>query len=142
VLGVSWYDAVAFAAWRAQRDGLPWRLPREPEWEKAARGVDGRIHVWGDHFDASWACIAGERPAPVDAFPVDESVYGVRGLAGNSSDWCGDPSSPAGTAVRGGSWRGDAQGARAGWRYPLGPGHRLDTVGFRLARSIRAAGAG
>lgn len=51
VVSVSWHDAVAYAAWLKQQTGQPWRLPSEAEWEKAARGADGRIYPWGDSFD-------------------------------------------------------------------------------------------
>jgi serine/threonine-protein kinase len=65
------------------------------EWEKAARGVDARSYPWGDAFDPSWGCMkdshSGEvRMQNVDTFPFDESVYGVRGTAGNTRDWCLD----------------------------------------------------
>ena len=48
VLNVDWHCATAYAAWKAEREGTPWRLPWDLEWEKAARGVDGRIFPWGD----------------------------------------------------------------------------------------------
>ncbi len=95
VIMVDWWGARAFAAWEASRSGRGWRLPGELEWEKAARGVDGRFYPWGDVMDPSWCCTreshAGRPlPASVERFPVDESVYGIRGMAGNSRDWCAD----------------------------------------------------
>jgi formylglycine-generating enzyme required for sulfatase activity len=88
---VDWLGAAAFAAWQAARTGQAWRLPHELEWEKGARGVDGRFFPWGDGFDPSWCCIRashqGRRlPAEVGRYPVDESVYGARDLAGNMRD--------------------------------------------------------
>lgn len=78
-----------FLAWR-NRDGARWRLAADLEWEKAGRGVDGRHFPWGDHFDPSWCSNRRSRPVglyAVDALPVDESVYGVRGMAGNSAEF-------------------------------------------------------
>ncbi len=92
IVGISWHDAVAYCAWRSKRDGREYRLPTETEWEKAARGVDGRGFPWGNRFDAN-LCNTGEshagrpQPLPVDAFETDVSVYGVRGMAGNARDW-------------------------------------------------------
>ena len=91
---VNWACAAAYARWYAARTGLPWRLPGFLEWEKAARGVDGRLFPWGDLDEGSWFNCnqSGPRPgpAPVDSFPVDTSPYGVRGLAGNVRDWTAD----------------------------------------------------
>ena len=92
---VDWYDAQAFAAWEAARTGQRWRLPGELAWEKAARGVDGRFHPWGDGFIPSWTSMRRShrgRPGPtvVGAFPVDESPYGIRDLAGSMCEWCCD----------------------------------------------------
>ena len=78
--GISWHDAVAYCAWRSARDGREYRLPSEEEWEKAARGVDGRWFPWGWRFDPSLCNMREsrqERPAPV---AVDEFAgrVGVR----------------------------------------------------------------
>ena len=67
----------------------------EFEWEKSARGVDGRHYPWGNSFDPSWTCMKDSHSGSVqirsvNTFPVDESVYGVRGTAGNTRDWCLD----------------------------------------------------
>jgi len=98
VVNVDWYGAMAYASWRAELSrqtgrGLQWRLPGEMEWAKAARGADRRTYPWGDFLDPSWCCMVdsheGEpRAAPIDTYPIDESPYGVRGLAGNARDWC------------------------------------------------------
>ena len=92
---VNWHGARAFAAWEAVRSGQPWRLPGELAWEKAARGVDGRFFPWGDGFDPSWASMRRSHrdrmlATAVGAFPVDESSYGIRDLAGSMQDWCSD----------------------------------------------------
>ena len=54
VVQVDWHGAAAYLAWWAERTGRPWRLPGELEWEKAARGIDGRFYPWGDFLDPSW----------------------------------------------------------------------------------------
>ncbi|MCK6504595.1 SUMF1/EgtB/PvdO family nonheme iron enzyme [Myxococcota bacterium] len=159
VVMVDWHGAVAFAAWEAARTGQPWRLPGEWEWEKAARGVDERPYPWGWHFDPSRACTrlshpSHPQPAVVDSYPVDESIYGVRGLAGNVRDWCLDRyqelpppdasrvrAEPAGDHPgprinRGGFWLGNERDARAADRHFHPPEHRSAEIGFRLARSL------
>jgi formylglycine-generating enzyme required for sulfatase activity len=94
VQGISWYGGQAYCAWRSQRDGREYRLPTESEWEKSVRGVDGRSFPWGNRFDAT-LCNSPQStqgrpgPLPVDDYPSDVSVYGVRGAAGNLRDWTG-----------------------------------------------------
>ena len=139
VLMVDWWAAQAFADWTANRTGRPWRLGTEAEWEKAARGVDGRLFPWGDAFDPSWACtleghVGAPLPRGVGDFGADVSPYGVVGLAGNAQDWCTDPGiepeSSAPRPIRGGSW-GREHGP-AFVRSALPPGSRDENTGFRL----------
>ena len=114
VLKVDWHGARAYAAWLAEETGQPWRLPTEREWEKAARGPDGRFFPWGDFLDPSFCCMqrshGPERrlPADVEGYPVDTSPYGVRGMAGNARDWCLDPWLPEGLSPRDGGRDRDA----------------------------------
>ncbi len=96
VYGVSWFDAVAYAEWKSRKEGRDYRLPTNEEWEKAARGADGRIFPWGDAFDWSF-CKGSEsreaKPAEqeaIGAFPKDASPYGVRDMAGSIREWCAD----------------------------------------------------
>lgn len=93
VTQIDWHGARAYAAWWSEHTGQPWRLPTEQEWEKCARGVDGRFHPWGDHFDPDFCRHrtphnTTPRPDPTAAWPLDESPYGVLGLAGNVRQWC------------------------------------------------------
>ncbi len=160
VTHVSWACAERYAAWRAERDGVAWRLPFELEWEKAARGVDGRMLPWGDAVDPAQCNLRGSLDGPpkvveVDRFPTDISVYGVRGMAGNTADWCADAYETEGPvvagqrvvldegsgnarfrAVRGGSYRDGPEAVRCASRWRAPPDSRSGRVGLRLARSI------
>ena len=158
---IDWPSAAAYARWLAERTGQPWRLANELEREKAARGADGRAYPWGDHPDATFACVLESHvgaPARVvvDSYPADEGPYGARGLSGNSRDWCGNVwrrEGPPGLgervileeaasddmeyrAVRGGGWSSALNLARAAVRFGLQPGMRRATVGLRVARSF------
>lgn len=134
--------AMAYARWRAERDGLPWRLPTALEWEKAARGVDGRAYPWGDAYHAGWTNLRERHAAApvllgVAASRVDESPYGVRGLAGNVREWTSDETDgPAGRqgVVKGGGYLESASAGRCAGRTRLVVDHRDTMTGFRLAR--------
>jgi len=159
---ITWHGAMTYAAWLAQRTGQPYRLVGELEREKAGRGVDGRAFPWGDFFDPTWACMRLSqdgllRPARVDRFPVDESPYGVRHLAGNVVEWCADeylregPPLPGGIytaprgltaddapcerTLRGGCFLFDSFLLRGATRHNSPSIIRDVTLGFRLARS-------
>lgn len=80
VRGVTWYEADAYCLWRGKR------LPTEFEWEKAARGEDGRLFVWGNRFDINKANF-GKTVLPVGQVETDVSVYGVHDMNGNVSEW-------------------------------------------------------
>jgi len=143
VMGISWNDAVAYASWAA-RDGTPWRLPTEVEWEKLARGGDGRLYPWGDEFDATLCNMREshpDRPWPLPAGSVetDVSLYGVRDVAGNMNEYCGDltyGADPALRPVRGGAWTSDAARCRTTWRSGFRPNVVKAVAGFRLVRSM------
>ena len=163
VVRVDWLAASVYAEWRASRTGEAWRLPNELEREKAARGVDGRIFPWGDDADATFACTIESnfesvpQQAPIHEYANDESPYGVRGLAGNTRDWCvnvwrqsGPPSrrgrltlDPAAgddqnfRSVKGGAWGSPMAFSRSAARFGAPPKNRSIVIGFRLVRSYR-----
>lgn len=92
---VSWHDAMAYAGWRAARDGVAWRLPCEWEFEKAARCNDERRLPWGDHLEPVWTRIGGSTTAlyqlaPVGAATGDVTAHGLRWMVGNMPTWCLD----------------------------------------------------
>jgi len=152
---VSWHAARAFARWESRRTGLEWRLPNEVEWEKAARGVDGRWFPWGMSHDWSWRSSRRSQPGEAidlrpGAFPVDESPYGVRGVAGGTRDWLESPFFPEGivgvhptpagdspfVAVRGGSFCEVSRASRCAFRNGAYPDRGYDHTGLRLIRSL------
>jgi len=100
-IDVSWHEAVAFCRWLAKESGYAIRLPTEAEWEKAARGTEGRIYPWGDDWDdsrlnsskvmRSWGTLIGMAPGttPVGQHsPQGDSSYGLADMAGNVREWC------------------------------------------------------
>jgi len=94
VVRVSWDDAVAFCEWLSRESGRVFRLPTEAEWEKAARGTDGRIYPWGNQWDKtklnSKEGGAGDT-TPVGRYSPDgDSPYGAADMAGNVWEWCAD----------------------------------------------------
>jgi len=144
VFAVSWHDAVAYCEWRSKKDGREYSLPSEVEWEKAARGVDGRWFPWGSRFDASLCNIRESRrerncPVSIDNYESDVSIYGVRGMAGNMRNWTttiqsdGEDDPREGRVVRGGAWYDNRVNARCADRDWNEPSLVIDYVGFRLA---------
>lgn len=162
IIFVDWYGANAYLRWRAETSGQPYRLIWELEWEKAARGVDGRRYPWGEFLDPTWARMLETHaalPTMADAgtYEVDESPYGVRDMAGNQRDWCLDiPSEAEPPATAAGRVLGPREShewwnlhvARGGnfvdaplwcWSYfrsSFLPIHRDFTVSFRTCRPI------
>lgn len=102
VVGISWYEANAYAAWLSYTTGLSFRLPTEAEWEKAARGIDGLIFPWGNNWNETFInhcdqnCISDwntftddgyQNTAPVGSYIAGASPYGVLDMAGNVWEW-------------------------------------------------------
>jgi serine/threonine-protein kinase len=157
VVFVDHASAAAWCQWESRRRHKQWRLPHDQEWEKAARGVDARMFPWGDHTDHSWTCQAASHGGevyvvPVDRYPLDISIYGVRGCGGNVADWCRntyekvpeatsllDPGASAPgdqMLMRGGLFYTSSQSGHCTTRFALHRTERRSAVGFRAVRSL------
>jgi serine/threonine-protein kinase len=143
VMGVSFVDAEMYTNWRAKRDGVPYRLPTEEEWEKAARGADGRAFPWGNGFDPTFCKMALSRPGrpqpePVGSFPIDCSIYGMRDAAGTIREWCSSFYDEAHETrvLRGGAWYFNPSYCRLAFRHGYLPHIVFTNFGFRLCRSL------
>lgn len=144
VNGVSMEDALAYADWRRRLTGERLRLPTENEWEKAARGVDGRFFPWGDHFEPTFCKMKQSRnapypePEPVGTFETDRSPYDVRDMAGGVREIClsNDPSDPV-PVMRGGCWHDTGLFCRVAFRHVTQPDFVNTGLGFRLAKDLK-----
>ncbi|MBI3962874.1 MAG: SUMF1/EgtB/PvdO family nonheme iron enzyme [Deinococcus sp.] len=159
VTDVSWFEALAYCSWLGQKSTFITGLPTEAEWEKAARGPDGRLYPWGEALDRTRAnygsedrCCAPDASdgyidtAPGGSFPLGASPSGALEMAGNVREWTSslywpypyvstdgreDPHAAGTRAVHGGSFNDDAFSLRAANRYGLVTPLRINDLGFR-----------
>lgn len=151
---VSWYAAAAFANWISSRLFAPanrrWmvRLPTEPEWERAARGTDGRLYPWGNDFDANRCNMRDSgigSLCSVGIFPQGRSPARAFDMVGGTWEWCAslsrpypydarteDPDAGGSRVIRGGSFNRDPSGVRCAVRREDPPHHVGGSVSFRV----------
>ena len=130
-------DAMAYAVWLSEKTGQEWRLPNEFEWEKAARGSDGRRFPWGNAFDATKLNSHDAGPfdtIAVGAFREGASPYGVLDAAGQVFEWTATANSEANRfIVKGGSWDDKGCGVcRSAARHYRHQDVKHILIGFRL----------
>lgn len=151
VVGVSWYEAKAYVTWLAVETGLAIDLPTEAQWEKAARGVDGRIYPWGNESPndqrLNYAWNIG-KTVEVGSYPDGASPYGALDMAGNVWEWTAtkwietyenyanmvnnDKEGDAPRALRGGALRDPSDLVRSASRGWYHPHYREGYIGFRV----------
>ena len=132
---VTWYEASAYCAWAGVR------LPKDAEWERAARGTEGREYPWGNQQPDPTLANHGDfgpgRPTPVGLYPAGATPDGIMDLAGNVREWVEDRDDK-GTPLRilrGGSWFPALPSLQASGYLRLLPTYRYPYIGFRVARA-------
>jgi formylglycine-generating enzyme required for sulfatase activity len=145
VSGISWHDAVAYGRWLDRTGRLLGARPcDEHEWERAARGADGRLFPHGDRLapdDADAAETYGRvtaafGPDEVGTHPASDSPFGVSDLAGNAWEWTASRGGDGDVAIRGGSWYHNPLAARSNNREASEPDLREITIGVRICAGV------
>ncbi len=144
VVGVSWYEAVAFCLWLSDATGDRIMLPTEAQWQYAAQGTDGRDYPWGKEWDSQRCQNNGGTSLVTKYEGKGDSPFGVVDMAGNVWEWCltennrgnNDINGTDERVLRGGSWNlTNSDFFRCVIRYRDSPRTRYSTIGFRLALS-------
>ena len=155
VVGVSWYEAMAYCRWLSTVAGQTITLPTEQQWQRAAEGDDTRHYPWG-HADPDTRLCNWNRQidetTPVGHYPAGVSPFGVMDMCGNVWEWCltswesglTESAAREHRLLRGGCWSSDSlMSLRAANRSPRDPNTRLlpatryqVTVGFRCAKLV------
>jgi len=151
VINIYWRDAHNYCTWAGRQ------LPSEAQWEKAARGTDGRLYPWGDELPNSILLNYNNNindTTKIGSYPAGASLYGALDMAGNVWEWVADrydanyysskttwinPTGPAygdNTVARGGSWRSDFGNVRIAMRLGEDRYDRFNYLGFRCLFSV------
>lgn len=140
VVLVSHGDARAYAKWLSTKTGQIWRLPEQGQWEKAARGTDGRRFPWGNDFDPTRLNSHDQGPfgtTAVGSFPNGASPYGMLDAGGQVFEWTRDGVGKGRFIVKGGSWDDKGCGiCRPAARHSRPGDIKHILIGFRLVREI------
>lgn len=144
VVLVSAGDARSYAVWLTRQTGYNWRLPTEPEWEKAVRGTDGRYFPWGNDFAPDRLNSADAGPSDTTAagqYPAGISPFGMLDGAGQVYEWTATTQATARHIVKGGSWDDKGCGVcRAAARHHRPATLKHILIGFRLVREVSPGG--
>jgi formylglycine-generating enzyme required for sulfatase activity len=128
--GVRWRDAMDYCRWLARVTGRAYRLASEAEWEKAARGTDGRRYPWGQVWQEGCCNAGGSATTPVDSYPSGASAYGCLDMLGNVEEWTST------------LWGSDPLRPAYGYPYQAGDGREDSDGGVHRSRAHRICRGG
>lgn len=137
---VSWDDANAYCAWLSRKEGKRYRLPNKHEWEKAARGIDGRLYPWGDKPATHSKANYGYRYngiVPVDSFNDGKSPYGAMDMSGNVYELTSSSEDEGVSHICcGGSWEDPASRIQCATQRKVRFNAISHDIGFRIVEEI------